>query len=121
MIKIDIPSPLLDFLLAHEIFCVAGCCADEAFDFSAQAIAQNRWTEEVIAKLDLDGVRGQLTALRIRGKDDDSGVFNAQINHGWCSAAELEDWCAMINDLITSCDAHLKRTVRLSGSLRDNH
>lgn len=38
--KVDIPSPLIEFITAHEIHCVAACCGEDAFDFTQEAIGE---------------------------------------------------------------------------------
>ncbi|WP_193215115.1 DUF6331 family protein [Luteolibacter marinus] len=106
--EIDIPSPLIDFIAAHEIHCVAGCCGEDAFDYSPEAIAENEWTERSVAALDLDLARRQVEEFRERAKSCHDEPSNDRINRYWEDGDAVDQWCDMIRGLIGSCEAHLK-------------
>jgi hypothetical protein len=106
--EVDIPSPLIDFIKAHEIHCVAECCGEDAFDYTPEAIAENEWTEKAIAALDLDLARKQLEEFRERAKNCRDEPSNERINRYREDGDAVDQWCDMIRGLIGSCGAHLK-------------
>jgi len=114
--EIDIPSPLIDFITAHEIHCVAACCGEDAFDYTPEAIAENEWTEKAIAKLDLDHSRMQLKEFRERAKSCSGEPSNDRINRYWEDDDAVDHWCYMIGRLIDSCEAHLKSKAEQGGT-----
>lgn len=106
--EVDIPSPLIDFIMAHEIHCVAECCGEDAFDYTPQAIAENERTEKVIAVLDLVLARKQLEDFRERAKNCHNEPSNNRINRYWEDSDAVDKWCDMIGELIESCETHIK-------------
>ena len=114
--EIDIPSPLIDFVTAHEINCVAACCGEDAFDFRPEAIVEDEWTEKAIAQLDLDVARKQLEEFRESAKNCGDEPSNDRINRWWEDASTVDQWCDMIGGLIDSCESHLKSKAEQASS-----
>ena len=106
-VEINIPSPLMDFITAHETICVAGCCGEDAFDLTPEAIAENPWTEEEIAKLDLDLARRQLDVVQQDALDAKGQASNDRLNLCWTDRDAINRWCEMIAGLIANSKVHL--------------
>ncbi len=111
--EVDILSPLIDFITAHEIHCVAECCGEDAFDFTPDAITESEWTRKAIVQINLHLARKQLDEFRERARNCSGQPSNSRINRYWESNSAVDQWCDMIRKLIDSAEAHLKSNAQV--------